>query len=375
MTETIAIYVPTDDLIPIDELLELTGLENVEITTNADDDLLHYDITWDDVKLTISPAYGEDNIEAIAELQALGDELLDNRQDKRARKVRRRLERMDSVYRCVVEPTWDDNRKAQTLIQGIMAYYDYAFLFVDDAIYNENGNREIGVEESSPKLWQIVEEVIEESGEAAERKRRSINVLKKAKIPTIDHLPTIINSEEYVPRSIESILQRALCCWLIAKRAEGISTAEFEQRLAQYQLNDAISPDEQTFAYDEEPIEQDVIKFSGRLEACWVLLWTLGFIRELSKPDQFCNVDLIDKIIETRSTESLLMEAELRTAEDVLDAADLIYRYHWAVIDAELYGRQPPAKLEPTVVYQRHYALNWLIRHREQEWDSVTTDT
>lgn len=375
MPETIAIHIPTDEIIPIDELYELTGLENITAVTTPDDDLIHYEIVWDDVQLMIRPLYGEEGIEAVAEFQALGDDLLEDRQDKRARKIRRRLERMEFTYECIVTPTWDEERKAQTLIQGIMAYYDYAFILADDAIYNENGNREVGIEESSAKLWQVIVETVEERGEAADRKKRSIDLLKKARIPTIEHLPTIIDSENYVPRSIEEILQRALGCWLIAKRAEGMSRAEFEERLMQYQLAEAITPDERDFADSDEPIEQDVIKFSGRLEACWVLLWTLGHIRELGKPDQFCNVDLIDKIIETRSLETLLMETELRPAEAILDAADLIYRYHWAVIDAELYGKEPPAKLEPTVVYQRHYALNWLIGHRGQTWDEVTTDT
>ena len=29
----------------------------------------------------------------------------------------------------------------------------------------------------------------------------------------------------------------------------------------------------------------------------------------------------------------------------------------------------------PSVVYERHYALNWLIGYCDQSWDEVTTDT
>jgi uncharacterized protein DUF4272 len=31
--------------------------------------------------------------------------------------------------------------------------------------------------------------------------------------------------------------------------------------------------------------------------------------------------------------------------------------------------------LDSGVVYERHYALNWLIGYMGREWDDVTTDT
>lgn len=38
--------------------------------------------------------------------------------------------------------------------------------------------------------------------------------------------------------------------------------------------------------------------------------------------------------------------------------------------------RQPmPDDVEPGVVYERHYALNWLIGYMDQEWDEISTDT
>jgi hypothetical protein len=61
--------------------------------------------------------------------------------------------------------------------------------------------------------------------------------------------------------------------------------------------------------------------------------------------------------------------------DQILDQADLIYRYHWAVVDARVKGKQPPAGLDPGIVYERHYALNWLIRYSDQEWDDISTDT
>jgi len=115
--------------------------------------------------------------------------------------------------------------------------------------------------------------------------------------------------------------------------------------------------------------------FSQRMEACWLLLWALRLIPNLSRPDNFANSERANEIIDTRSIDQFLIEAKLRDKSDILDALDLHFRYHWAVVDAELYGKKPPTGLQPDVVYQRHYALNWLTQFRDEDWDEITTDT
>lgn len=76
-----------------------------------------------------------------------------------------------------------------------------------------------------------------------------------------------------------------------------------------------------------------------------------------------------------RTTTQFIEESELRPIADILDQADLIYRYHWAVRNARMKGQQVQADLDPGVTKERHYALNWLIGYNEQAWDHVTTDT
>ena len=41
--------------------------------------------------------------------------------------------------------------------------------------------------------------------------------------------------------------------------------------------------------------------------------------------------------------DEFLKKANLRPKAEILDAADLIYRYHWAVRDAQLNGRKATA--------------------------------
>ena len=51
------------------------------------------------------------------------------------------------------------------------------------------------------------------------------------------------------------------------------------------------------------------------------------------------------------------------------------YRYHWAVVDARVNGLEIPSDIDASVVYERHYALNWLVGYSGQEWDDISTDT
>lgn len=71
--------------------------------------------------------------------------------------------------------------------------------------------------------------------------------------------------------------------------------------------------------------------------------------------------------------------ARKRRSEERLRAAnvaDLTYRLHWAVRAARLGRRRIPRGVDPDVVEERHYTLNWLIgRHASSDWDDVDTPT
>ncbi len=75
------------------------------------------------------------------------------------------------------------------------------------------------------------------------------------------------------------------------------------------------------------------------------------------------------------SREDFTSEAKLRSTEAILDQLDLVYRMNWACVDARIKGEEPGGNLMPGVVYERHYALNWLINYQNQDWDYISTDT
>jgi len=75
------------------------------------------------------------------------------------------------------------------------------------------------------------------------------------------------------------------------------------------------------------------------------------------------------------SREEFTNTAQLKSKAEILDELDKTYRMNWACVDARIKGEAPTGNINPSVLYERHYALNWLTRYLNQNWDNVTTDT
>lgn len=213
------------------------------------------------------------------------------------------------------------------------------------------------------------------SAEAIDRKLRSEGILRAEGVPVLATLPAIETTAEALKRSKEEVALRTLCVLFVAAKDEGLGEELVEQLLESYELRPHLTPKELAFVLEKSPSQHDRIQFTWRHEAAWALLWALGFVAQLGKPSQICDVGFAAGTMAERTTSEFIEDAKLRPITDILDQADLIYRYHWAVRNARLRGQQVPAALDPGVTQERHHALNWLIGCGEQAWDHVTTDT
>jgi hypothetical protein len=200
-------------------------------------------------------------------------------------------------------------------------------------------------------------------------------VLKKEGVPYIEHLPLIETAAEIKPRSTEEVALRAIALAVVAVKGETLDQKLTLELVKRFDVRSAFSPDERAFIDNPTPSERDRVQFAWRYEALGVMLWALGFEQELGRPDKIVDVPRAVGILRDLGRDGFVAKAKLRSMDHILDQADLIYRYHWAVTDARVNNRQAPAGLDPGVVYERHYALNWLIRYSDQEWDEVSTDT
>jgi hypothetical protein len=207
------------------------------------------------------------------------------------------------------------------------------------------------------------------------RKKRSEKLLKTRGIPINPSLPVIESEEETTPRSARDIAKRAIGLCAVALRGQGLKRQEVISLLNGKDVWASATPEESKFLLKKKPARQEMINFKWRYESLWVLLWALGRVEDLGAPTSICDVQRAVSMVLEIPSDDFIQRAKSRPISEILDEADLIYRYDWAVVDARIKGEEAPGNLDPGVIYERHYALNWLIGYMDQEWDDVTTDT
>ena len=210
---------------------------------------------------------------------------------------------------------------------------------------------------------------------AERRKNKSISILKREKVPFINHLPIIETEEEITLRTTEEICNRAICLALIAAKGEGLEDDIFKAKASEYRVEKHFSPEEKAFIEMKQYDDKLRAKFTWRYESLWVLLWSLGYINSLDKPDKICDVQFAVSTIVNSERNGFISDAKVRSKNEILDQTDLYFRYHWATTEARLHNQEMTSGLDGGVVYERHYALNWLINYDNEEWDDVSTNT
>src|SRR5262249_23758676 len=147
-------------------------------------------------------------------------------------------------------------------------------------------------------------------------------------------LPVIESEEEIRPRAAEDIAKRAIALLAVAARGEGIEQEEAISILTERGIREAATPRELEFLLKTNPDKQEMASFTWRYEGLWVLLWALEYIEELGIPTSTCDVPFAVEIVLDTPPEKFIHQARSRPISEILDEADLIYRYNWAVVDA-----------------------------------------
>ncbi|CUU48467.1 hypothetical protein BCD96_002725 [Clostridium beijerinckii] len=151
----------------------------------------------------------------------------------------------------------------------------------------------------------------------------------------------------------------------------------FKGFLKRYGVTNELTESEKKIIFGT-PEKQDVINMAWKYEAYWTLIWALGILDELDYPSQICDCDFaINVVADCKDFNEFMKKVNLRSIDQILNEADLIYRYNWACVDARIHGQNMPAQLDSGVVFERHWGLNWLIGKGtdNDDWDCVSTDT
>lgn len=211
--------------------------------------------------------------------------------------------------------------------------------------------------------------------ESIARKARSEEILRAEGVPILESLPVVDPVSNTRVRPSSEVANRTIALLMVSILGETSDLGLVQPLINEWQADPYFSPAERRFIESSPLTEFDRVQFSWRYECVWLLLWSLGLVQALGRPDRTVDVAAMATLVRELGPERLRSEARLRSTAQIVDVLDLTYRYHWAVVDARVNNRPAPARLDAGVVQERHYALNWVTRYLDQEWDDVRTDT
>jgi len=212
---------------------------------------------------------------------------------------------------------------------------------------------------------------------AEDQKKRKIQseiFLNKHEIKVNKNLPCTPSLSEVTLRSRSEIIDRAYALLIMAVKGEGIEQEHLIKTMNAKNIT-SFSPKEQIIFDSKELSDQDRAYATWRYESLYTIMWALGKMNDLKYPSEICDVKAIVNKIFHPTREAFEQSIQLRSKEELLDELDKTYRMNWACVDARIKGQNVSGNINPSVVYERHYALNWLTTYQNQDWDQVTTNT
>lgn len=208
--------------------------------------------------------------------------------------------------------------------------------------------------------------------DAQARKVRSQRLLSGLGLPVLDALPCFapLSGVKLPPQ--EAVVMRAAGVACLSYRTQ--LRSGYLADLDDFMLSSGIFPTltltEKHFYFspdiEEEPL---LVFFSWCTESCHALFWALGHLDRLAYPDTPTHTDRLFHLFFANELEEFRRKSRLRSAEAILDATDLYFRYQAICKRSLEQGETPPGMLDPTIVRLRYAALLWLVGRGD--WDEV----
>lgn len=204
---------------------------------------------------------------------------------------------------------------------------------------------------------------------AIERKEQTERLLKAWQIPVYPQLPAFEEEEGISMRTPQEIAIRVMiltylsCVGQAPEAREAILAFLEEEGLWGF-----VTENEKDLLQRSNWTEEEETNVLWRSESIWLLLWAIEQIEDVGLPLQEANMNDIISLLPPflSSSRDFVSTANLRSTAAILDMADLLFRLNWSSMQAEKEGQ--PLNLDPGILYERHQAINWVLRIRE-EWE------
>jgi hypothetical protein len=211
------------------------------------------------------------------------------------------------------------------------------------------------------------------------RKAKSEKFINTTGIKLNTNLPYVESEGETKLRTPKEVAQRVSVLAAVNLVAfNNFSSKDIIDYLKRYNLWTFTTEKEKAFLAN--PTQAAKVDESWKVEGIWTLLWSLKVVPDLEFPKELADLNKIApesypfRGLNKDPNIFIAKMTELRSKSEILDASDLYYRIDWACVDARE-KKTAMEKVNSSVVYERHYALNWLVNYMDEEWDEITCDT
>lgn len=366
--KNMSIYTSKRQAISFDTLKELAKAESaeIELVEGKAEDWKHVKISWPNESLAIVRNAGDDLQQHLAGFRGyVFTQLADSKMDGHVYGILQQIQRTNHDYGFTGDPTLKENSMA---FVSKLAVKEKGICFLNRSVADAELRELLGPNNvRDPKAKLPVFE------SAVKRREKSLAVLKKRKIPTLDILPVVVADEEVQLRTAQEVAKRAVCLMAVACEAEGRPDYSALEFLKKHGLEGELSPAEKELLGNKEVFEKQRSLFTWRYESLATLMWCLKQRKDFPFPDAQqkprIDIDVIEKDVK-----GFIDNATLRPTEEILNQTDLAYRCMWAGVDARHKGKEQ-AGMILSVVYERLYAFNWITRLKNAKWDDVSTDS
>jgi Domain of unknown function (DUF4272) len=212
-------------------------------------------------------------------------------------------------------------------------------------------------------------------------------ILEAQGLTNPDFLGILRSIQFYRPRLLEEVFNRMLITTLVAFIAANSSedTDEAKEFIETMSLYSQMTDEEKDILDNFDNLsEQDKIDLSWRYEAAYVLAWALNLVEDMPFPEDTIDVETFLDVVMQKAVVikhmSSYSELELRLPEEIIQQADLNWRYLWNCRESRIEGGDLPSNLDESVVFERQRGFNWLIGQGTpmgiyEDWDNIDTST
>ncbi|MEC9376109.1 MAG: DUF4272 domain-containing protein [Pseudomonadota bacterium] len=212
------------------------------------------------------------------------------------------------------------------------------------------------------------------SDEQIQRKKRSELQLARFKIPINQELDFLPSASDILLRREFEVENRAICLIVIALKAQNAPKKLIDSIVNRYDLANDFTVLEKIFLKDVNPSSASMLGARWRFQSAMSLFWALGLVDVLPTPNQIGDIPGMIRVISGITPQAFRELAQLRSKADILVTVDLYYRYHWATHDARENFQALPGGMIESVVYEREFALKWIIDYKGLSWDNIEAD-